>query len=126
MYPIRIRADHENGTDLSLTEAVQVAIGNGLSCNRICVTAVYAEDTEGDKNRAGVARIYKTGEAVFGMDAEVHTKRTRFGDDQSATVSISGISSHSPELAMIRVQCYMIAAQIAAAANAAAAAAPNA
>lgn len=123
-YPIEIRADHENETRLSLTEAVQVAMGGSQGCNRICVTAVYAEDTEDGTSRDGTARIRKAGEAVFGLDAEVRTRRASFGDDPRAQVSISGIASHSPETGMIRAQCYLIAVQIAAAANAAAEARP--
>lgn len=110
MYPIKIRADHENGPDLRFTEAVQLAASRGRQA-RICVTAVYPQDAPDG---------HKAGQAVFGMDAEITVRRTQW-EDSDATVSISGIASHSPEIGVLRAQCYLLASQIAMAANAAAA-----
>jgi hypothetical protein len=60
---------------------------------------------------------------VFGLDVELYTRRIKYGEDVDATMMIGGIRSHSPEIAMVRIEAYTLAAQIAAAANAAAAAA---
>lgn len=114
MYPVKIFA---NGTEVSFRDAVQLAMGTRAQVSFLSVTAVYAEDTEVGRD------IFAAGEPVVGMDVDLYARRVQFGDDTDATVSIGGISSHSPERAMVRIQAYTLAAQIAAAANAAAAAA---
>jgi hypothetical protein len=121
MYPIKIRADHENGRELTLAEATRAAMNLDGQTTRIFVTAVYAEDTNGGLDFHKRPIVHPAGQAVFGLDAEIQSRRVRFGENVDAAVSISGIASHSPEIAMLRAQCYVTAAQIAAAANAAAA-----
>jgi hypothetical protein len=121
MYPIKIRANGENGPELTYTEAVQVAMGNDPRVNVIYVTAVYAEDTDGGRDYAGRSVTHDAGRAVFGLDTEIRVRDTAYGEARDAMVSISGLASHSPEVGQVRVQCYALAVQIAAAANAAAA-----
>jgi hypothetical protein len=116
MYPIQIREGHGNGPEIDFTAAVRVAMGTDERVSRVVVTAVYAEDV----TRGRVT--HQAGDPIFAMDAEVHARRIRFGEDHDAEVSMAGPGAHSPEVAMARAQAYMLAAQIAAAANAAAAA----
>jgi hypothetical protein len=123
MYPIKIRADHANGAELDFAAAVQAAMAKGDERTaRIIVTAVYAEDTKVGSRYGDARDIASRNTPVFGLDAEIMCRRIKYGENDDATVSIAGIQSHSPEVAMIRAQCYLLAAQIAAAANAAAAA----
>jgi hypothetical protein len=68
-----------------------------------------------------VAEVGPDGRALFGNDAEVMCRRTQYGENADATVSIGGISSHSPERARVRIACYQLAIDIAAEANQAAA-----
>jgi hypothetical protein len=120
MYPIKIRAGHDNGAELTFKEAVQTALGQTPQ-TRIVVTAVYAEDTDtGQLNNHKQPITHKAGEPVFGLDAEVICRRIRFGQNDDAAVSIGGIASHSPEVADVRIACYQLAAKIAFAANVAA------
>lgn len=122
MYPIQIRESAGNGNEIDFATAVKMAMGTDERVSRVVVTAVYAEDTDGGKDCRNRPILYKAGESVFGMDAEVHARRVRFGQDHDAEISMSAGGSHSPEVAIVRAQCYMLAAQIAAAANAATAA----
>src|SRR5260221_2125283 len=127
MHPIQIREGSQYGAEIDFATAVQYALTgadeNGCErITRLSVTAVYAEDTQ-TGTRKGEPIISEAGTPVFGYDAEVTCRRTKFGENEDATVSISGIQSHSPEAALVRIQCYTLAAQIAAAANGAAAAA---
>jgi hypothetical protein len=78
-------------------------MGGDPSCTQLAVTAVD-----------------ELGKPLFGLDAELIARQVRFGQDDDAKVSIGGISSHSPETALIRIAAYQLAAAIAAAANAAA------
>jgi hypothetical protein len=102
---IKIRAGHPDGRDLDYAEAVRAAMGLDERTSHIYVTPVD-----------------EAGRAVFGLDAELTARQIRFGEDSDAKVGIGGIMSHSPEVAMTRIAAYTQAAQIAAAANAAAAA----
>jgi hypothetical protein len=105
MNMIQIRKGHENGEEVTFTEAVVVAMS--IDPRNFTILHVVAVDPG-------------TGKAEFGIGAELRPREVRYGQDDDATVSIGGIASHSPEVAMVRAECYMLAAQIAAAANAAA------
>lgn len=98
-----IRAGSPNGRELDYDTAIQAAMGTDERISRIYVTPV------GDD-----------GQAIHGLDAEIAVRSIRFGDDDDATVGIGGIRNHTPEVAMARIAAYTLAAQIAAAANAAA------
>jgi hypothetical protein len=118
MYPIEI---HANGRTLTRTEAISAAMGRDPRVVSLVVTAVYAKDTEGGKDYHGRQIIHKAGSPVFGLDAEIRARQIQYGEDSDALVSISGLGSHSPEVAAVRIECYRIAAEIAATANATAA-----
>lgn len=122
MYPIQIRRGSAYGEEVTFTEAVQLAMGQG---SLIIVTPVYAEDTDRGIKLNSITwwdYIHKAGSPVFDLGVELRARDIMYGEDSDATVAIAGIASHSPEVAMIRIECYTLAAQIAAAANAAAAA----
>jgi hypothetical protein len=114
---IKIREDHENGTELDFQAAVQAALGTGRA-TRVVVTLVHEQDTDSGRAYGGKPITHKAGEAIFGMQAEVMARRAKYGQDEDATVSISGIASHDPVTAVARAQCYMLAAEIATTANA--------
>lgn len=107
MYEIKIREGHDNGTELEFAEAVRLAMGTDERVARIMVA---------------LADPAEAGKALFGMSAEIYCRSIRYGEDSDARVQVSGAASHSPEIGMARAQAYMLASQIAAAANAAAAA----
>jgi hypothetical protein len=101
---VKLRANGDPGSDLSLAEAVRLATGTDRDVSYIQITPV--DDT---------------GKAVFGLDAEVTARRNpAYTDATEAMIRIAGIATHTTEAAMIRITAYTLAAQIAAAANAAA------
>jgi hypothetical protein len=122
MYPVMIRENSANGPGLTFAAAVRAAMGGDPHIARIYVTAVHAADAPGPVRHPGERAVYKAGDAVPGLYAEVEPRCVRYGDMDDALVSIGGIAGHSAEVAMLRAQAYVLAAQIAAAANAAAAA----
>lgn len=116
MYEIKIRAGHSNGPVLTQTEAVFRLMGiDERNTGLVYVTPAYTEDTAVGRH------TYKAGEAVFGLDVEVYPREIRFGQDDDAKISIGGSGAKTPEVAEAHARCYMLAIQIAATANAAAA-----
>lgn len=123
MYPIQIRVGGSNGAPVDFDTAVKLAMGANRRITMLNVTAVYAEETDtGQVDYAKRPVIYPEGAPVFGLDADLYCRRTASWGSEGAQVQIGGLSSHSPEVAQVRIACYSLAAQIAAAANAAAAA----
>lgn len=101
---IKLRANGDPGSDLSLAEAVRLAAGTDRYVSYIQVTAV--DDA---------------GKAVFGLDAEATVRRNpAYSDTTEAMVRIAATATHTTEAATARITAYTIATQIAAAANAAA------
>ena len=119
MYPIQIRAGGAHGFEVDLTTAIRLATGVDPNVHVVSVTAVHAEDTVIGRHHPGsTPKVMKAGEPLFGYEVKVLPRDIQYGRDVDAQVQIGGMASHSPEIGMIRAQCYLLACQIAAAANA--------
>jgi hypothetical protein len=121
MHSIKIRADHEHGTDITLGQAIEFARGGrneyGDRVPRVVVALTYAADTDGGKDWRGKPVLYKAGQPVFACQVEVHSRCAGFAL-QDACMSWATFGGATPADAKVWVEMISLASAITEAANA--------